>query len=143
MITSIIRTDEYFLFLSIKLTPKIKKNNNTVYTAGYILKASENSPSKTRTTARWAPHPKHSTPRNFLLGQVSIKSSIFIFLGLLCSGCITKRFWLLYIDEEKSNLLSFQSCLEPRDMDFLRFLWPQRSDQPLRSEEYPLPVLIL
>ncbi len=47
-----IRTEEYFLFLSIKLNPRMKKKSNTVYTAGYILNASENFPSKTKTIAR-------------------------------------------------------------------------------------------
>lgn len=96
MAINVIKTEEYFLFLSIKLSPKIKKNNSTVYTAGYILNASENFPSKTSTMARWAPHPRHSTPRNFLLGQVSIKSSIFIFWELRCSNYYEEIFALVY-----------------------------------------------
>lgn len=43
--------------------------------AGYIWKAIENSPLKSRSKARWKPHPKHSIPKSVLLKQGIINFS--------------------------------------------------------------------
>ena len=58
-----------YCFLNKETLPK---NTKSVYIAGNIWKASTNLPSKTITSALCVPHPKHSIPRNFLLGHCNM-----------------------------------------------------------------------
>jgi hypothetical protein len=103
-----IKTLPYFLFLSIKLKPRVKKEQHGIYCRIHLKRLRKLLPSKTRTTALCAPQPRHSTPRNFLLGQVSIKSSIFmhefydngIIMMKFCSGILMGEEAVFFISKD-------------------------------------------
>jgi hypothetical protein len=60
--------------------PTNKSRLSNGYTAGYITNAATNSPFKRKAKERCKPQPKHSTPKNFLFKQGSMKSSIIYLL---------------------------------------------------------------
>lgn len=63
--------EEYFNLKKLEY-PNTTASINSGYIAGYIKKASTNSPLNSSTKALWIPQPRHSTPRYFLFKQGSI-----------------------------------------------------------------------